>query len=111
MAARDPRQRALFNAAWTLGYLSAFAHGGAARIAVSAPAGDFGILDADGVWPVYHVLRACASLRGGEMRALHGIEGTKLAGLLVGQGEVSHLLLANLGADKMTATVMVSTPA
>jgi hypothetical protein len=103
MAARDPRQRALFNAAWTLGYVSAFAQGGAARIAVSAPAGDFGILDAAGVWPVYHVLRACAALRGGEIRALHGIESTPLAGLLVRQGAVSHLLLANLGPDKLTA--------
>jgi hypothetical protein len=102
MAGRDPRQRGLFNAAWTLGYVSAFAQGGAARIAVSAPAGDFGILGADGVWSVYHVLRACGALRGGEVRALHGIEGTKLAGLLVRQGEVSHLLLANLGPDPLT---------
>jgi D-apionolactonase len=103
MAGPDPRQRGLFNAAWTLGYVSAFAQGGAARIAVSAPAGDFGILDAAGVWPVYHGLRACAGLRGGEMRVLCGIEGTPLAGLLVRQGEVSHLLLANLGADEHIA--------
>ncbi len=105
MVARDPRQRGLFNAAWTLGYVSAFAQGGAARIAVSAPAGDFGILDAAGVWPVYHVLRACAALRGGEIRALHGIEGTPLAGLLIRQGEVSHLLLANLGPDELIAVL------
>jgi hypothetical protein len=105
MAARDPRQRGLFNAAWTLGCVSAFAQSGAARIAMSAPAGDFGILDADGVWPVYHVLRACARLRGGELRALNGIEGTALAGLLVRQDEVSHLLLANLGPDKLTAVL------
>ena len=105
MAGRDPRQRGLFNAAWTLAYVSAFAQGGAARIAVSAPVGDFGILDAAGVWPVYHVLSACAALRGGEVRALHGLDGTALAGLLVRQGEASHLLLANLGPD--TLTVMV----
>jgi D-apionolactonase len=103
MAARDPRQRGLFNAAWTLGCVSAFAQGGAARIAMSAPAGDFGILDADGVWPIYHVLRACARLREGELRALNGIEGTALAGLLVRQVEVSHLLLANLGPEELTA--------
>jgi hypothetical protein len=105
MAARDPRQRGLFNAAWTLGYVSAFAQGGAARIAVSAPAGDFGILDPAGVWPVYHVLRACAALRGGEMWALQGIEGTKVAGLLVRRGEISHLLLANLGPDELTVVL------
>jgi hypothetical protein len=105
MAARDPRQRGLFNAAWTLGYVSAFAQGGAARIAVSAPAGDFGILDAAGVWPVYHVLRACAALCGGEMFGLHGIDGTPLAALLVRQDRVSHLLLANLGPDELSAVL------
>jgi hypothetical protein len=105
MAARDPRQCGLFNAAWTLGYLSAFAQGGAARIAVSAPAGDFGILDAAGVWPVYHVLNAFAALRGGEVRALHGIEGTPLAGLLIRRGEISDLLLANLGPDELSLMV------
>jgi D-apionolactonase len=105
MAGRDPRQRGLFNAAWTLGFVSAFARGGAARIAVSAPAGDFGILDAAGVWPVYHVLRACAALRGGEIWDLDGIEGKPLAGLLVRQGVVSHLLLANLGPEMLTVTV------
>ena len=105
MAGRDPRQRGLFNAAWTLGYIAAFAQGGAARIAVSAPAGDFGILDAAGVWPVCHVLRACAALRGGEVHALQGIEGTPLTGLLVRQGEVSHLLLANLGPDNLTVVL------
>ncbi len=105
MAARDPRQRGLFNAAWTLGYVSAFAQGGANRIAVSAPVGDFGILDAAGVWPVYHVLRACAALRGGEMFGLNGVEGTPLAGLLVRQDRVSHLLLANLGPDELSAVL------
>jgi hypothetical protein len=105
MAARDPRQRGLFNAAWTLGYVAAFARGGAARIAVSAPVGDFGILDADGVWPVYHVLRACARLCGGKLHTVSGIDGTALAGLLVRQYEVSHLLLANLGPEKLTAAL------
>ncbi len=103
MAGRDPRQRGLFNAAWTLGYVAAFAQGGAARIAVSAPAGDFGILNSAGVWPVYHVLRDCAALRGGELLGLQGVEGTPLVGLLVRKGGISHLLLANLGPDKLTA--------
>ncbi len=105
MAAADPRQRGLFNAAWTLGFLAAFATGGAARIAVSAPAGEFGILDEEGVWPVFHVLRVAASLQGGEVRALHGTRGTPLAGLHVRCGRVVHLLLANLGDAVQTATL------
>ncbi len=108
MAAADPRQRGLFNAAWTLGFVAAFAAGGAARIAVSAPAGDFGILDADGVWPVFHVLRVAASLQGGEVRAVHGVRGTALAGLDVRCGGVSHLLLANLGNAAQTAALPAS---
>jgi hypothetical protein len=96
MAGRDPRQRGLFNAAWTLGYIAAFALGGAARIAASAPVGDFGILDHEGVWPVYHVLRMCALLRGGDLRAVRSTGGSALAALHVTAAGVSHLLLANL---------------
>ncbi len=95
MAGRDPRQRGLFNAVWTLGTIAALAQGGAARIAIAAPVGDFGVLDAAGVWPVYHVLRACAALRGGTIRALHGMEDAPLAGLCVSTREARHLLLAN----------------
>jgi hypothetical protein len=105
MAARDPRQSGLFNAAWTLGYVAAFAQGGAARVAVSAPAGDFGILDAAGAWPVYHVLQACAGLRGGVVHALNGMAGSSLTGLLVRQGVMSHLLLANLGPEPLTVVL------
>ena len=52
-----------------------------------------------------HLLRACAALRGGEIWDLDGIEGKPLAGLLVRQGVVSHLLLANLGPEMLTVTV------
>jgi hypothetical protein len=96
MAGYDPRQRGLFNAAWTLGYIAAFAYGGAARIALSAPIGDFGILDEKGVWPVYHVLRACAALRGGRLRAVRSTAGSAFAALHVVVGGGQHLLLANL---------------
>jgi hypothetical protein len=57
------------------------------------------------VWPVYHVLRDCAALRGGELFGLQGIEGTPLVGLLVRNGGISHLILANLGPDRLTAVL------
>jgi len=105
MTGRDPRQRGLFNAAWTLGHVAAFALGGAARIAVSAPVGDFGILDATGVWPVFHVLRALTALRGGGMAPLAGLQGTPLSGVQVQHEGAAHLLLANLSPEPQTAVL------
>ena len=40
----DPRQRGLFNAAWTLAYIAAFARGGVEAIALGAPTGPFGYI-------------------------------------------------------------------
>jgi hypothetical protein len=38
----DPRQRGLFNAAWTLGYVAACARGGVEALAMGEPTGPFG---------------------------------------------------------------------
>ena len=38
----DPRQRGLFNAAWTLAYVAACARGGIEAVALGAPTGPFG---------------------------------------------------------------------
>ncbi len=70
MAGRDPRQTGLFNAAWTLGFIARFAQGGASRIAVNAPLGDFGVLSATGCYPVFHVMRGLAALHGKTLRAV-----------------------------------------
>jgi hypothetical protein len=55
-AACDPRQSTRFTAAWTVGSLRAVAAGGAAAATYYELAGPRGILDAAGVFPVYHVL-------------------------------------------------------
>ena len=103
MAGRDPRQFALFNAAWTLGYVARFALGGAARIAVSGPLGDFAILSEHGRYPVFHAVRGLAALRGAKLRAVHSSREHDVLALLAGDT----LWIANL----TDAPVAVALPA
>jgi hypothetical protein len=44
LAEIDPRQRGLLNAAWTLGYISAFAAAGVEAVTLGAPTGPFGYI-------------------------------------------------------------------
>jgi len=78
LAAMDPRQRGLFGAAWTLGYLAALARGGVSAVAIGAPTGPHGIvfrpadypqpdfdrLRSAAVFPAYHVIAAFAGAAG-----------------------------------------------
>src|SRR5262249_9612760 len=74
LARIDPRQRGLFGAAWTLGYVAAFARGGVEAIAIGAPTGPFGFvcrrtdyrqpyfddLSGPAVYPAFHVFAELA---------------------------------------------------
>ena len=67
MNGMDPRQRGLFAAAWSLGFVARFARGGAEAITLGGGVGEFGIAYAKmdyqqpyfdengGVYPAYHV--------------------------------------------------------
>jgi hypothetical protein len=77
----DPRQRGLFNAAWTLAYIAALARGGVEAIALGAPTGPFGCiyrrmdfvqpyfdeLAGSCVYPVFHVLAGLHRSRAGRL--------------------------------------------
>jgi D-apionolactonase len=66
----DPRQRGLFNAAWTLGYVAACAQGGLEAVAMGAATGPFGFIhrradhappyfdsiDGSSIYPAFHVI-------------------------------------------------------
>jgi D-apionolactonase len=67
----DPRQRGLFNAAWTLGYLAACAYGGVTSVAIGALVGPLGFvhhhaaghsrpyfdsIDGIALYPAFHVM-------------------------------------------------------
>jgi hypothetical protein len=76
MNGMDPRQRGLFAAAWSLGFVARFTLGRASAITLGGGVGEFGIAYAKmdylqpwfdengGVYPVYHVFKGLAALRG-----------------------------------------------
>ena len=76
MNGMDPRQRGLFAAAWSVGFVARFAKGGASALTLGGTVGEFGIAYAKtaypqpwfdengGLYPVYHVIKGLAALRG-----------------------------------------------
>lgn len=64
MAGIDPRQRALFGAAWHLGYYAAAAREGVDALALGSAGEPFAIAASGELYPVFHVLRGLAGGRG-----------------------------------------------
>ena len=104
----DPRQRGLLGAAWNLGYFARFAYGGAAAIALGGLAGPFGIFHTPaaypqpwydgrgGIFPVFHVLRGIAALRGGALRRIDISRPGSVLGLAAEGATATEIWLANL---------------
>ncbi len=83
MAARDPRQRGLFAAAWHVGYLARLAPWGVERFAFGAATGPFGLVSSrqayartswdewpeGALYPLYHVSRWISNAAGGGLIA------------------------------------------
>jgi hypothetical protein len=111
MAARDPRQRGLFAAAWTVGYLAQIAPFAPGQFAFGAPTGPFGLVSTrqsdprafwddmpDGaLYPLYHVARWIAAAAGAEVVSA-GIE-RGVAQIVWRRGHQRQALLANLTPD------------
>ena len=115
MAEMDPRQRGLFNAAWTLGYASRAAAGGVAGLCLSAVAGPnafawrkmkwdqpwFDQQAAESpVFPVYYVIAGLARRAGSAMLAIECTDSNAVAALAIDAADGQELWLANLTADK-----------
>jgi hypothetical protein len=76
MNGMDPRQRGLFGAAWSVGFVAQFVKGGASALTLGGGTGEFGIAYArqdysqpwfdenGGIYPVYHAIKGLAQLRG-----------------------------------------------
>jgi hypothetical protein len=64
MVTNDPRQRALFGAAWAAGYLARAAQGGVDGVTIMAPTGPFGVVGERGVRPAFRVVQGFAALAG-----------------------------------------------
>jgi D-apionolactonase len=96
----DPRQRALFGAAWNLGYFAAFASGGASHIALAELTGPRGLLMGARPTPLFHLLASLAGARGATVAELLIEEGgAPLAAFAVKQQHCTKVWLANLSTQ------------
>jgi hypothetical protein len=108
----DPRQRGLYNAAWTLGYLVAVAREGVEALAFGAPTGPFGLASRpadfeqpgfDGVgealvYPAFHVVAGLTALSGAPLLDAQ-VTGEGIAAIAVESDGRTVLWIANLGSE------------
>jgi nucleotide-binding universal stress UspA family protein len=107
----DPRQRGLFGAAWTLGYVAAFA-GNAASVAIGSVIGPQGMIyrKADyaqpgfddgkaAVYPLYHVATGLAEASGAKRIAATSAEPSTIASVAYRGKDGPVLWLANLTSE------------
>ena len=114
LAKMDPRQRGLFSAAWTLGYVATLARAGASSISMGAPTGPLGMiyreaehtqpffddLEAVAVYPVFHTMSALNCASGNTMLSMTCSDVSKAACLGWHEKSGSTVLIANLTADE-----------
>ena len=119
MAEADPRQRGLFGAAWTVGYLAAFARSGAEALVLGTATGPRGAIhrrleekqpwfdDAEGrrVYPLFHVIAAAAAASGLEALAVTASAPRLVAAVGWRHGKSRQLMLANLTAEGRSAAL------
>lgn len=111
MAARDPRQRGLFAAAWTVGYLARIAPFAPRQFSFGAPTGPFGLISTPqeytralwddlpkgALYPLYHVAAWIAGAGGAELVVADTKAG--VARLVWRKNGLRHALVANLTAS------------
>lgn len=116
----DPRQRALFGAAWTLGYVASLASSGLEAVSLGAPTGPLGIihrkgetavpyfdaLDAPSVYPAYHVVAGLTRAAGAELVACTGTEAVGIRSLAYRAEDATLLWLANTTANDQAVAVV-----
>ena len=115
----DPRQRGVFAAAWTLGYVATLAHAGVQAIAMGAPTGPLGSiyrkdqhrqpwydeLSGPAVFPVFHVISGLTHGAGRKMVSVDCSDSQKVQCLAYRGNKGTTLWLANLGAQKQVVNL------
>ena len=108
MNRNDPRQRGLIAAAFDVGYFSHMAYGGAKAIALGGFVGPFGVLptktmwrqpfydEEGGVYPVYHIRKAIAEMKGAKLRILKSSRPRDIMGISAETLHGQVTLIANL---------------
>jgi hypothetical protein len=120
----DPRQRGLFAAAWTLGYLATLARtGGLESISMGAPTGPLGIiyrktdyaqpgydeLQGPAVYPAYHVIAGLTRAAGSKLVAADSSDPAKVECLAYRTKGATLLWLANLTASTQDVSLAAGT--
>lgn len=115
----DPRQRGLFGAAWTLGYVAALAPGGLSAVTLGAATGPAGMIyrrtnyaqpyfdatDGAALYPLYHVVAGLGGASGSKLVAGKSGSPGKIAALAYRTKSGLVLWLANLTGETQTAKV------
>jgi len=113
----DPRQRGLFGAAWALSYFADFATGGASSIALGGATGPFGAIHAPadfpqpwfdehgGLFPVFHVLRGLARLKGAELASMELASAAPISGLCATTQDGLEFWIANMGPKPVSVVL------
>jgi len=119
LANADPRQRGVFGAAWTLGYVSSIAETGAEAVCFGAPTGPLGIvhrpddtsqpyygtLGRRAVYPAYHVVAGLTRAAGAALVASRSSDNSRVRSLAYRAKGATLLWLANMTAQQQTASV------
>jgi hypothetical protein len=115
----EPRQRGLFAAAWTLGYIATFAPTGVEALSLGAPTGPLGIiyrkaqhrqpwfdgLPGPAVFPAFHVVAGLARGAGQRRVNAESSDSAKVQCLAYRNRKGTTLWLANLTAEKQTVNL------
>ena len=118
LAKMDPRQRGLFSAAWTLGYVATLVAAGVAHISMAAPTGPLGVMyrrdehqaqpwfddlpagaAAHTVYPVYHTLASLNCASGHPLLAVNNSHPQHISTLAWKDRDGHRLLMANLTSE------------
>ncbi|MGQ9647912.1 MAG: hypothetical protein ACUVWO_15415 [Thermodesulfobacteriota bacterium] len=124
MTSADPRQRGLFAAAWSVGYLSEMAIGQVEAVSLFSPWGPFGIIykktdfiqpwyEGSGgkVYPAYHVIAGLAPASGHRLLLTKSSNADMVKCLGYSTGEENYLWMANLtNGDQKTVISGVNGP-
>ena len=119
LANSDPRQRGLFAAAWTLGYVSSLADTGVETVCLGAPTGPLGIIHRPGdakqpyfgalgrsaVYPAYHVVGGLTRAAGATLVATRSSDNARVRGLAYRAKGATLLWLANMTAQEQSVSV------
>ncbi|MFL6664887.1 MAG: hypothetical protein ACJ8G7_22160, partial [Rhizobacter sp.] len=103
----DPRQRGLFGAAWTLGYVASLGPTGVEAISFGATTGPMGIVQPAGgaVYPAYHVVAGLTRGAGAPLIAATSSNESRVRCLAYRAKGATLLWLANLGAHDQPVSV------